>query len=221
MIKKLYNWIYKFTSDPEDKGEYSSGYWQGLIRKKTLGLCGDIRGRILEVGTGSGLFVTRLARQNTTSQIWSIDNDPEKLNYAANKIRQKSLTNIDLSCQNAKALSFDNEYFDAVVCINFILMLDSFETVAQVLTQMKRVCKTSGKIIFEFRNKMNPFFVIKYKLARCYDDTLKDNALKCYDPKEIESILNALNLKILRKIYVGAFLFKSFAPIIIIEAGKE
>ena len=221
MFKKAYNWFYKFTSASEDRGEYAGGYFQGLIRKESLALCKDIKGRILEIGCGSGLFAMKLAEQNKDSEVFSIDNDREKLNYVEKKAKEKNLNSIKLLLQDATQLSFDRESFDAVVCINFLLMMDSLETVKRVLGQMSGVCKRQGRIIFEFRNSRNLFFVAKYRLARYYDQTLKNNPLNCYDPKRIEEILNGLNLKVTRKKYLFSFFFKSFAPIIIIEAQKN
>lgn len=217
----MYNWFYMLTSASEDRGEYAGGYFQGLIRKESLALCKDIKGRILEIGCGSGLFAMKLAEQNKDSEVWSIDNDREKLSYVEKKAREKNLGNVKLLLQDAAKLSFDNEYFDAVVCINFLLMMDSLETVKRVLGQMSGVCKKDGRIIFEFRNSRNLFFVVKYRLAGYYDQTLKNNPLNCYDPRRIEEILNDLNLKVTRRKYLCSLLFKSLAPIIIIEAKKN
>ncbi len=209
------------TSPVEDRGEYASGYFQNKIRKEALALCKGRQGKILEIGCGSGLFSIRLARQNSDSEVFSIDNEQEKLNYVENRARQKGISNLRLSLQDATSLSFENGYFDAVVCINFLLMMDSIETVKRVLSQMERVCRKQGRIIFEFRSCLNPFFVAKYRLAKFYDATIKDNPLKYYHPKQIDSVMKSLNLKAARKTYVGAFIFKRFAPIIIIEAEKN
>lgn len=221
MLKKLYNWFYTLTSPAEDKGEYGSGYFQGKIRKEALALCKGRQARILEIGCGSGLFSIRLAQQNNNSEIWSIDNEQEKLNYVENKSREKGINNLRLSLQDAANLSFETAYFDAVVCINFLYMMDSFEKVKHVLGQMERVCKSKGSIIFEFRNARNLLFVAKYKFAKFYDATVKDNPLNCFNLEQIEEILGGLNLKVTRKKYLWSFLFKSLAPVIIIEAEKN
>lgn len=221
MLKKIYNWFYTLTSSAEDKGEYGSGYFQGKIRKESLALCLGRQGRILEIGCGAGLFSVRLAQQNSGSEIWIIDNEQEKLNYVENRAREKGINNLRLSLQDAASLSFENGYFDAVVCINFLYMMDSFEKVKHVLGQMERVCKSQGRIIFEFRNARNLLFLVKYKLAKFYDATVKDNPLNCFNLEQIEEILAGLNLKVTRKKYPCSFLFKRLAPIIIIEAQKN
>lgn len=221
MLKKLYSWFYTVTSDPQDRGEYAGGYFQGKIRKEALALCKERKGEILEIGCGSGLFAMKLARQNNDSRIWSIDNDREKLLYVENKCKEKNLSNVHLSFQDASNLSFEDGYFDTVVCINFLLMLDSLESVKRVISQMARVCRKSGRIILEFRNAQNPIFTAKYRLAKYYDATVKDNPLHCYNLTQIEAILQALHCRIVRKKYVCSFLFKSLAPIIFIEAEKQ
>ncbi len=220
MIKKFYYWLYHLTSRPEEKGEYAGGYIQSLIRKSVLFLCKGSAGKILEIGCGSGLFVIKLAQQNQNAQICSIDNDKEMLNYVKIKSAEKDLKNISLFRQNADSLDFGEGDFDAVICINFLLMMGSLDVVRQIITQMTRVCKKGGKLIFEFRNSSNIFFAAKYKLAKYYDGTLA-HPLNCYSFKQIALILEGLGLKITRKIDLGAFLFGFPAPIIVIEAEKR
>lgn len=221
MFNKLYKWLYILASDPEDKGEYASGYFQTMVGKEALALCKGRQGIILEIGCGSGIFSIRLAKQNNNSDIRVIDNAQEKLRFVENRVGKKGINNLHLSFQDAFNLSFNEEYFDTVVCINFLLMIDSIESVKCLFRQMKRVCKKQGRIIFEFRSAMNPIFVLKYRLARFYDPTIKDNPLKCYNPKQIDLLLTSLNLRVVRKRYLGAFIFKSLAPIIVIEAEKN
>jgi ubiquinone/menaquinone biosynthesis C-methylase UbiE len=220
MLKKFYCWFHRIISPPEQRGEYSSGYWQERIRKEALTLLRDIAGRVLEVGCGEGLFLVQLAKDNPHLAIWGIDNDIVRLEEADRKSKEKNLKNINLSLQEATRLSFENEYFDSIVCINVFFNMPSFDLVRQTLNQMKRVYKKSGRLIFEFRNSLNPLLLLKYGLARYYDATVKNLPLRCYRPRQIDSLLKDLNLKVKRKIFIGSFILKRFAPIILIEAEK-
>ncbi len=220
MLKKIYYWFHKLTSKPEERDEYSSGYWQDKVRKKTLLLCRGVKGRILEVGCGEGLFLTQLAKQDPVLEIWGVDNNPALLNKAETRIRESDFINTKLLIQEATNLSFEEAYFDTIICINVFFNLDSVDMVREVLNQMKRVCKKSGRIIFDIRNSTNFLLALKYKFARYYDETVKNLPLNTYNLRQIESILNGLNLKVVNKKFVG-FPIKIFAPIIIIEAKKE
>jgi len=223
MITRIYYWLHRLASKPQERGRPSAGYWQDKVRQEALILCQGIKGRLLEVGCGEGLFLEQLTRQNPELEIWGIDNNNERLNQAEQRIKGANLKNIRLLFQDATSLSFADEYFDTVICINVLLSLDSLDLVRQVLGQMKQVCRKSGKIIFEFRNSLNPLLVVKYRLARYYDETVKNLnlPLRCYGPKQIESILKDLNLKVKRKIPLGLSIFKRFAPIIILEVERE
>lgn len=219
MLNKIYYWLYRLTSNPEEKGHHSSGYWQGKIRSAVVSSCMMNKGKILEIGCGEGLLLIKLAEQNTEAVVLGIDNDSAYLNTTSKGVEEKQLQNVRLSMQNAFHLALRDGYFDVVICVNFFLMLDSIDSVKQILTQLNRVCKTSGRIIFEFRNSRNLFFVLKYALAKYYDSTIKNQHLNTYHPKQIEPILKNLNLKVIDKKYIGFYL-KQFAPIIIIEAEK-
>jgi len=219
MIEKFYKWLHAATSRPEEAHKYSAGYWQDRVRKVALEMCRRESGRFLEIGCGEGLFLSQLADQNPDTEIWGVDNNPERVKDARKRFEGKNFTKIDISVQEASAISFADGYFDVVICINVLLNMESVETVRKVLAQAGRVCKRSGMIILEFRNSANPMLRIKYALARYYDDTVKDLPLRTYSMEEIESILESLSLKIIDKRYIGA-LSKRYAPCIVIEAEK-
>ena len=219
MIKKIYSWFHRATSSPPVRGEYSGGYWQGLVRRETLLLCQGIQGRVLDVGCGEGLFLAELARQKPELKLWGVDNSKQRLELAEKRAREQNLKNITFSLQQAPGLAFEEGFFDAAVCINVFFNMESLASVSQTLSQMKRVCKTGAKIIFDFRNSQNPALRLKYKLARYYDDTVKGLPLKTYSPKQIDAILNELHLGTRGKRRLG-FKLKSLAPIILVEAEK-
>lgn len=219
MIEKIYYWFHNLISKPEERGEYSSGYWQSMVRKEALILCRGTKGRVLEIGCGEGLFLNQLARQHPELEIWGIDNSATRLNQAEKRLKENNLQNVHLSIQKAPDLSFKDEYFDVVVCVNVFFNMTSIDLVKQTLSQTKRICRKSGRIIFDFRNSLNPLLKIKYQLARHYDATVKNLPLNTYRLEEIEAILQNLNLKIINNRFIG-FPLKRFAPIVVIEAEK-
>lgn len=218
MLKKMYYLFYRLASPAGERGEYSGGYWQRRVRQEALRLLDDLdKGRVIEVGCGEGFFLGQLAAKNTRLEIWGVDNNAGRLKKAGERCRDKK---VDLSLQDASALSFDDGFFDAVVCINVFFNMDSIKSVERALKEIRRVCKKSGRIIFDIRNSMNPLFAVKYKFARYYDSTVKNLPLNAYNPKQIDGILNNLGMEAVRKRYVG-FSVRRFAPIIIIEAKKR
>jgi len=217
MIKKLYRWLYRVTSRPDERGEYSGGRWEGAVRENTLELCEGIRGKALEIGCGAGLFAIKLAVQEPALEVWAVDNNEARVRDVEVKAAGEGLKNIHLAVQDAAMLPYASGFFDTVICINLFLNVN-IDLAAALLKEMKRVCGKSGRLIFEFRNSRDIFFVLKYKLARYYDDTAP-YPLYTYDPVLVESILKDLGLSVVEKKFIGSP-FKRFAPIIIIEARK-
>ncbi len=214
MITGLYRWLHRLFSRTGEKGEYSGGYWQDKVRRSALDLSRGVKGRVLEVGCGEGIFLASIAKENPGLEIYGVDNDERRLQKA-----RMALKAADLSLQDATRVSFEDNYFDAVVCINVLFNMESMETVRRTLREMARVCKTGGRVIFDFRNASNALLSAKYRLAKYYDDTLNGLPLNTYSLEEMEAVSKESGLKILNKKLVG-FPYEPLAPVIVIEAGK-
>jgi ubiquinone/menaquinone biosynthesis C-methylase UbiE len=217
MIKRFYSWLYRITALPDERGEYSGGRWEALVRSRALELCRGATGKALEIGFGSGLFTLKLASQEPGLDVWGIDNNSLLLAQVLKKAADRKLVNLRLAIEDAKRLSFADGMFDRVICVNLFLNI-GFEPMAAILKEMKRVCSDTGRLIFEFRNSRNLFFVLKYRLSKYYDDTAP-YPLYTYSPEKIAGLLSKAGLKVKSKIEMG-FPVKRYAPIVIIEAVK-
>ena len=220
MLNRIYYFLHRQASKAKERGEYSAGYWHSLVRKKVLSLCAEKKGNVLEVCCGEGLFLLSLAERHSDLAIWGVDYDAVRVKMAKDRMQVRALGNVKLSYQDATALNFPDGYFDAVVCINTFFNLASLDEVKKVLLQMKRVCKESGSLIFDFRNSLNLPLKLKYRCAFSYDATVRNLPLRAYSPEEIISLLKELNLSIYLTQGVG-FPIKRFAPIIIVEVKKR
>jgi ubiquinone/menaquinone biosynthesis C-methylase UbiE len=219
VITKVYLFVHRLFAKPEERGEYSSGYWQDMVRREALILCRGLSGKLLEVGCGEGFFLTQLAGQSHNLDMWGIDYDHKILEKAQQRFLEKNFKNINVSFQNATNLSFESEFFDAVVCVNVVLSLGSREIIKKVLQEMVRVCKKGGKVILDFRNSANPLIPLKYKFAPFYDQTVKNLPLRGHRLEELRLILEEVGLAITNTVYAG-FPIKRIAPIVILEAKK-
>ena len=219
-FEKIYFWFYGLSTVLEEKGERSSGYFAGKIRKAALSLCWGAGGRILEIGCAEGLFLFQLAKDNPQAEIWGIDIDSAELAQAEKKAKEQGITNVRLLQNDAKKLTFPEGHFDAVICINFLFVLDSIDTIKEVVMSMERVCKKSGSLIFEFRSSLNLFFVLKYRFAKYYDHSINPLVLNTYHPRVMEAIIDELGLKVIKRISIG-FPVGRFAPIIILEVKRK
>ncbi|MBN1527374.1 MAG: class I SAM-dependent methyltransferase [Candidatus Omnitrophica bacterium] len=220
MIHNIYNWFHQKISRPGEEGEYSKGYWPDRIRREAIGMCRGLHGRLLEVGCGEGLFMAHLAQENPALEIWGIDNNRDRLTEVDARIKRQGLGNVRALLGQASRLDLQDDYFDAVVCVNVFINMPSFEMVEQALNEMGRVCKKGGVIIFEFRNALNPLLKIKYGLARYYDETVKGLPLMAYHAKEIEKVLSDMRFEVTGRRHIG-FPLGILAPVIVIEAKKS
>jgi ubiquinone/menaquinone biosynthesis C-methylase UbiE len=216
MLERMYYWLHRLVSKPQERGEYSSGVWQDKIRRAALKLCVRATERVLEVGCGEGLFLAQVSEANPNIGLWGVDNSSARISLAQKRLSGK---NAYLSVEDATNLSFNDGYFDAVICVNVFFNMPSIEVVKKTLAQMKRVVRNDGRLIFDFRNSQNPLLALKYKLAPYYDQTVRDLPLKTYSLDQVAKMLKELGLEIVSKDYFGSKC-KSWAPIILIEARK-
>ncbi len=111
--------------------------------------------RILEIGCGTGLFTRAFAA--TGCHVDAIDVSPDLLAHTASKeIPGDVLFRLD----DAEALSYEDDTFDAVVGSSILHHLD----VNKSLSEMFRVLKPGGQIAFAEPNMMNPQIVMQRKI---------------------------------------------------------
>jgi ubiquinone/menaquinone biosynthesis C-methylase UbiE len=102
-----------------------------------------LTGRILEIGTGKGRFLTALLRQ--ASRVTTIDIDPQEQQFARlNVAFAKSPGKARFVMANAASLPWRNGTFDAVVSMN---ALHHIADVPAVVDEAIRVAKPTGKIV--------------------------------------------------------------------------
>jgi len=216
MLKKIYYWLHKKTSRPDERQEYSAGLWQDLVRMKALELCNLESGNALEAGCGEGLFLQKLAEKCPGLNIFGVD----PWNEILEKARKKNIKNAQLSVASAQSLPFEGNFFDIVACINVFFNMPSDNDVLSSLKEISRVCKKGGRIIFDIRNSHNPLLFFKYRLAKYYDETVRNLPLRTYNLKRVIGYMNECGIEMTQKIYIG-FPHNILSPIIIIEARKK
>jgi len=110
-------------------------HWESLSR--AVGLVG--LQAILDVGCGSGAWLTPLARLNT--RVVGVDIDDALLERA--RAYSASADNVEIWNMSADSLGFADESFDAVTCFTVLPYLD--QPVA--LGEMARVLKPNGRLL--------------------------------------------------------------------------
>ena len=216
MIKKLYYFLHSKFSRSDQRGEYSSGHWQNIIREDILKRTERVSGEVLEVGCGEGLFLSSLAKRNTELKLYGIDIWDKILERAKERFNQEGLNQIELKQADATKLPYDDCSFDAVVCMNVLFNLPTDQMCYQTIAEMARVCKSGGRIILDIRNSRNLLLWIKYKLAPFYDATVKDLPLRTYKVNDLLDCLKSLEIEI-KDVKPMGFPNNIFAPLFVIE----
>jgi phosphatidylethanolamine/phosphatidyl-N-methylethanolamine N-methyltransferase len=111
-------------------------------RKNAVKIINRRRGRVLEVGVGTGLSLPCYDRHLS---ITGIDLSPEMLDKARARVRRQGLDNIDgLYEMDAGALAFPDESFDTVVAMYVMTVVPDAE---KVMRELERVCAAGGEVI--------------------------------------------------------------------------
>ncbi len=151
IVQKRYNRFSKFYDLLEGSMERNKfSEW----RKELLG---NIKGKILEIGVGTG---KNLSYYNRDAKVIGIDLSPKMLEKAKIRLTKLNNPNLSLMQMDGQKLEFKDKSFDYIVC-TFVLC--SVPDPIKVLKEMKRVCKNNGQIL------MLEHMLSEYKLIAFFE----------------------------------------------------
>ena len=111
-------------------------------RKHSVEIINKGRGRVLEVGVGTGLSLPAYGRD---LEIVGIDLSPEMLEKARERVAADRLANVTgLHEMDAGDLEFPDASFDTVVAMYVMTVVPDPE---KVMRELSRVCKPGGEVI--------------------------------------------------------------------------
>ena len=147
-------------------------------RLKLAPLVRACRGRILDVGCGTGTFIEKYI--DPASQIVvSVDFSDRMIALARKRLRKHFNRSLFLIKTLAQTLPFADSTFDACTCINTLHNMPQWEDVSDAVAEMARVLRPGGAMLIEFRNIRNP---VRRKITSLYDhDHLPQKAFTVED----------------------------------------
>lgn len=157
-----------------------------------------VQGEILEIGTGKGNFSVGLASRGY--EFVSIDTDPIGQKIAKLNLAYYGLQDcVDFQIQNAEKLSFENNSFDIIVCVN---AYHHFKNPIFILTEILRVISDNGKIVLSDFNAQGLGILEKVHALEggkheCFNQSL-DSAQEFFLAKGLEvKKISSLNQQVL------------------------
>jgi len=217
ILRPLTDLVRHILSKPDERGDPTSDLFRFKIRARVRQLINNCNGFLLDIGCGDGLlYETLLTKQNKLRCI-GIDTEYEILKIAKESFHKKKQNRLSFLKAYAQSLPFLDKTIDTTVCINTFYNFHAKDDVVDALEEMERVCKRDGFIIFDVRNKLNPFVYLSFKFVWIYDTHVTLNA---YSLKELTTILTSLGLVIKETIPIG-FPITMFAPIILVRVGYQ
>ncbi|MDF2960489.1 MAG: ubiquinone biosynthesis protein UbiE [Paenibacillus sp.] len=170
------NWKQYFDKKAETHGASvkSSDYFDDesffMQRDNTLRWLGECVGKeILDAGCGVGAFSEPLVKRNT---VYGVDFSEKSLEYAA---ARGLITMTD----DLTALHFENNKFDAVLCIGVIQLIEQYQS---VIKELARVTKPGGTLLIQTLHKGS----VQRKVLRLFEQSKKFD--KMYDMDELKKV---------------------------------
>ena len=155
-------------------------------RKHAVKIINRRRGRVLEVGVGTGLSLPCYEKHLTVT---GIDLSPEMLDKARSRVERQRLGNVaGLHEMDAGALAFPDESFDTVVAMYVMTVVPDAE---KVMRELERVCATGGEVILVnhfsqeegvrgyVERRLAPFAELDRLARRCSRSTASSSARIC------------------------------------------
>ncbi|MCK9245202.1 MAG: class I SAM-dependent methyltransferase [Candidatus Marinimicrobia bacterium] len=135
------------------------------VRTAALPIARQISGRLLDIGCGNGLFLLEyyaVAENKTIA--FGLDYDRRAIFEARTLFKDNRAPAERLMIGDGFNLPFAAEQFEAVFCLNTLINIHPFSRIEVLLSEMYRVCKKGGCIIFDYRNNRNPYLWLQYRI---------------------------------------------------------
>ncbi len=217
ILRPLTDLVRHILSKPDERGNLTSDLFRFKIRSKVRQLINNCNGLLLDIGCGDGLLYENLTSEPNSRRCIGIDTEYEMLKIAENSFKRKKQNGLSFLKADAQHLPFLDKTIDVAICINTFYNFHAKSDVVEALEEMERVCKRDGFIIFDVRNKLNPFVYLSFKFVWIYDTHVTLNA---YSLKELTTALTSIGLVIKETIPIG-FPITMFAPIILVRVGYQ
>lgn len=159
--------------------------------------------KILDIGVGGGHLLQELYRKNKYVSLYGMD-----ISIGMIKTALKNTKNVEFFVGSVDKTPLKSNSFDVVFCLGVIGYLPE-ESLETILKELRRILKDGGVLVFSFGNKASLLRLIR----EYYNKTLfffkkillkreEEYNYKTYNPKNIISKMEKMNLKIEEEHYM-------------------
>jgi ubiquinone/menaquinone biosynthesis C-methylase UbiE len=184
------NTLRNIIENKDEIEEPSGGFLPYRVRQKTVSLLKG-HGRLLDVGAGEGLLLKAIGSK-TAKWFYCIDLDIKRLKRSAARWPNKGRTLFAYG--DGLHLPFKDNAFDEVTLLNIFLNVTDQQVIAGLLQEALRVSHPTGKVIFDYRNRVNPMIFLSYKTVSIHDPKL-ELPLRGFSKGELQEILRSLSIR--------------------------
>lgn len=141
---------------------------------------GITSGKLLDVGSGSGLVTIKLANMLPEAQLTGLELSPSVLEMARQNAASSGVNDrVAFEMGSAEDMPFEDATFDMVTCLSTLHLLDN---PVKMLDEVQRVLKPDGK-----------FYIRDYR--RSWLGALSGHIRACYTPGEASDLLKRSKLQ--------------------------
>ena len=156
------------------------------------------KGKILDFGSGSGRNLLKI-KKSKNREIYLVDFSKEMLKRAEERAKDLGIE-IETKVSKLEKTDFPDDFFDAAVCVAALHCVETPKKREKAIKELYRILKPGAKAEIEVWNKDSERYkkAPKEKFIAWRDKGLRYYYL--YDEKELESLLEEVGFKVIKKI---------------------
>jgi len=166
--------------------------------KEVVDFLKDKKGKILDVGCGSGRNIIA----NPHISYYGVDFSEEMLKFARENAKKKGVKYI-LKKSGAEELPFEDNFFEVAICISTLHCIENEKNRKKTLEELYRVLKKDGEAMISVWNKDTNDKLSELKTKEGYLNWQKDGKTYqryyyFYDKDELQKLLQSIGFKVLK-----------------------
>jgi ubiquinone/menaquinone biosynthesis C-methylase UbiE len=174
--------VFQDIQEAEHYDRESRWWMRNVVEQfaSAAGNWGVTDGKVLDVGSGSGLVTIKFATMLPSVKITGLELSEPVLEMARENTSSSSVTErVTFEKGSADDMPFEDATFDMVVCLSTLHLL---ENPVKMLDEIHRVLKPDGK-----------FYIRDYR--RTWMGTFSGHIKACYTPREVADLLKRSQLQ--------------------------